>query len=346
VTHNSRFVIVTNTQCSESAGTFINSLGVEITVSSTWFGDSIGFEHANRGCPAEPKACCMGAHCYTTPVIDCILAGGYAPFIASGVGPPGLMESGYFPTCARVLCGDQVWCCLEHAHDPPQCRFADTAEQCRDLGHWASNPIDTYVIPDGMLCGDVCGKEHACCVDDLCYDTTWRQCERWGGEPSATCLTCDDDGPCCPIPVPCCLCNGDCLILFPRECDDRAGVSAPGIANCQDAAQFCQGIDLRPSCASGVWMVVPSREDPEQYELLSTTPIWIEDYPDETVLQHHYAHVDDKPWLCHRWDEPRDLYEKSICGVALNEGGNLGNCIPEGHGAIICGWQPPCPELV
>ena len=109
---------------------------------------------------------------------------------------------------------------------------------------------------------------------------------------------------------------------------------------------LCENIDLRPSCRSGSWMLVPSRTDSEQYELLSTAPIWIEDYAEGPKTQHHYAHVGVDPWLCHRWDEPRNLYEKSICGVALAEDGNLGGCIPEGHGGIICGWQPPCPELV
>jgi hypothetical protein len=135
-------------------------------------------------------------------------------------------------------------------------------------------------------------------------------------------------------------------MLTPQQCAEWQGQHVPYFANCQDATEFCDITDLRPPCEAGSWMIVPSRADPEQYELLSTAAVEIEDYAEEPQTQHHYAHVGDQPWLCHRWDEPRDLYEKSICGVALSEDGNLGGCIPEGHGGIICGWQPPCPELV
>lgn len=290
-------------------------------------------------CGPEPRACCIDGRCYELSIPECYDAGGEAiPWWFGG--------HDWVKYCTHVVCGDPTWCCLEYADGSDRCRYADSVEQCEDISHWASNPIVTYVIPDGSSCQDICGKEIACCLSWGCVDTTWRDCEARGGEHSGTCLTCADEGPCCPIPTPCCLCGGECAQLFPQECERLDGFSVPGMANCLEAKTLCENIDLRPSCRSGSWMLVPSRTDSEQYELLSTAPIWIEDYAEGPKTQHHYAHVGVDPWLCHRWDEPRNLYEKSICGVALAEDGNLGGCIPEGHGGIICGWQPPCPELV
>ena len=128
-------------------------------------------------------------------------------------------------------CDDGNVCTADRCDPALGCVYEDTSDMCDDgvaCTHDACDPVSGCTnIPDDSLCddGDVCtadvctltGCQHndnglcrACCIADLCIDTTITDCFAQGGTPQGV-------GPTCEVVI-CTVC-GNGVVEPGEECD-------------------------------------------------------------------------------------------------------------------------------
>lgn len=278
--------------------------------------------------------------CTSTSLASCWASGGATQKAFWSVGD---FSYTWETDCQHMPC-DMVWCCIYRSFDNRYlCRTATSVEQC-DACTWP-NATECYTVTGGAPCNEVCGQPIPCCIDGVCSDRMLNDCQNRGGFKSGTCTECADPATCCPPPKPCCLCDGSCIRATQELCRTRhQGIPLPDRNVCDSTSQAtCQRWKRRPPCKGAPFMPVPAPTDSERYEFVSSGTL--SDVDQEVEPEHRWAHSWDKVWMCNRWNRWLRKVEQTTCGFVLQENGSIGNCYPEGYGAISCGWRPPCPNI-